>query len=264
MKIPLIGLGTWNLRGKECTQAVKHALEIGYRHIDTAHVYENHDAIKQGIHGWKREDLFITSKIALEQIDFDQIEHSIDAACNRALKELGTEYIDLYLLHWPDHTKPLHKIFKAMERLVQKKKVLYVGVSNFTIHHLEDLLKEGCNPSANQVEFHPYLYQKELLNFCEKHKTRLIAYRPLGKGKLLSEALVNKIGEKHQKNAAQILLRWLIQKEIPAIPKAGSEEHLRENLQVFDFTLSPPEMKQLDELNCNQRFCGPDDKEFSY
>ncbi|MGH7889698.1 MAG: aldo/keto reductase, partial [Thermodesulfobacteriota bacterium] len=189
MKLPLLGLGTWDLRGRECTKIVKLALQLGYRHIDTAHVYENHVAIQKGIGNFDRKQLFITSKIALEQIDPEKIETSVEAACDLALQELGTEYLDLYLIHWPRHTWPMSKILKAMENLAHQGKIKKAGVSNFTRHHLEDLLNDGCKPAANQVEFHPYLFQKELLEYCRLEKIQLISYRPLGKGELLSNPL---------------------------------------------------------------------------
>lgn len=264
-KIPEIGLGTWDLRGSECTKAVKHALEMGYRHIDTAHVYENHGAIAKGIAGFDRHELFITSKISLEnQLDPKHVEQSVEKACDLALKELKTDYLDLYLIHWPDAGLPIAAAFKTMEYLIDKGKINKAGVSNFTIHHLEDFRKEGCWPAANQVEFHPYLYQKDLLEYCKAHKIQLVAYRPFGKGKLLGEPLLGKIGEAHGKTGAQVVLRWLIQHGIPAIPKASSEEHMRANLAIFDFKLSDAEMQQLNALNRNERFCMPEHPAFNY
>src|SRR5689334_11008095 len=138
-KIPLIGLGTWELKGRECSKIVEKAIDLGYRHIDTAHVYENHRAIAKAIKGFDRSHLFLTSKIALDQVNFKNIEGSVEKACDRALKELGVDYLDLYLIHWADHTLALDKIFEGMQSLVKKSKILQAGVSNFTIHHLEDL-----------------------------------------------------------------------------------------------------------------------------
>ncbi len=264
MKIPLIGLGTWDLRGHECTQTVKLALELGYRHIDTAHVYENHEAIQKGIKGFDRKQLFITSKFPLEMLDAENISSSIEESCDLALKQLGTDYLDLYLIHWPHRTWPITEIFKVMETLVQKGKIKKAGVSNFTIHHLEDLLNDGHKPAANQVEFHPYLYQEELWQYCKVEQIQLIAYRPFGKGAVLKDPILKKIGSSHEKNSAQVILRWLVQKEIPTIPKASSEEHLAENLDVFDFELSAKEMHEIDKLNQDKRYCKADDSEFEY
>jgi 2,5-diketo-D-gluconate reductase B len=264
MELPLVGLGTWQLRGRECTRVVRKAISMGYRHIDTAHVYENHAAIGKALKDFDRSHLFLTSKIALEQIDLRSIASSVEKACDLALKELDVDYLDLYLLHFPDHTLPMAKIFKAIDKLVKKKKIRRAGVSNCTVHHLKDLLKEKCHPSANQVEFHPYLYQKDLWKFCRSQEIRLIAYRSLGKKQLLSDPVFKRIGKKHGKSPAQVILRWLVQKEIPVIPKAASEKHLRENLEIFEFTLTKAEMLEIDRLNKFKRFCMPDLAEFNY
>ncbi len=263
-KLPLIGLGTWELVGKACTYVVEKALDLGYSHIDTAHLYQNHAAIKKAIKKISRDKIFITSKLILDQIDFKRCEESVDEICNLALKELGTDYLDLYLLHRPDRSKPMKEVLQAMHLLAEKGKISYFGVSNFNIHHLQDMLNAGIQPSANQVEFHPYLYQKALWDFCKSHQIQLIAYRPLGKGALLAEPLLQEIGAKHKKSAAQIALRWSVQKGIPVIPKASSEKHLKENLNIFDFKLSDEEMSLLDRLNRNQRFCKPEWSDFDY
>jgi 2,5-diketo-D-gluconate reductase B len=254
-KIPLIGMGTWDLRGAACTKAVSIALELGYRHIDTAHVYENHTAISKALKKTDRSKIFLTSKISLDQIDCHNVASSVEKACDLALHELGVEYLDLYLIHWPDRTFPLTQIFKALEVLIDKEKIYRAGVSNFTIHHLQDLLDDGCKPWANQVEFHPYLYQKELLDYCRLQKIELVAYRPLGKGALFKEMLFKSIGQKHGKTPSQVILRWLVQQEIPVIPKASSREHLAENFAIFDFELAPTEMEQIATLHHGKRFC---------
>ncbi len=266
MELPEIGLGTWDLRGHECTKVVRLALDLGYRHIDTAHLYENHEAVAEGIKGNDRNGIYITSKLALsEQVDPHKPELSVEKACHRALKELKTDYLDLYLIHAPDRTFPLEAIFGAMEKLVAQKKVRRVGVSNYTVHHLQDLEKAGYRPFANQVEFHPYLNQQALLDYCDAHEIKLISYRPFGKGKLLSEeSLFSRIGARHGKSGAQVILRWLVQKEIPVIPKASSERHLKDNLEVFDFSLTREEMAQLDGLDKNKRYCRVNDPEHNY
>lgn len=266
MKLPLIGLGTWDLRGPACTKAVRQALEMGYHHIDTAHVYENHAAIKEGWKGFDRTKIYITSKIAVDrQVDVSKPEDTVQKACEMALQELGTDYLDLYLIHWPYREFPLDRIFRAMERLVAQGKIRKAGVSNYTIHHLEDLRQAGHTPFANQVEFHPYLNQKELLKYCQSHHVELIAYRPLGKGKLLQEEpLFDSIGQKYQKTGAQVILRWFLQQNIPVVVKSSSEKHLRENLAILDFSLSHAEMAQIANLDQNKRYCKPDHAEFRY
>jgi diketogulonate reductase-like aldo/keto reductase len=257
MELPQIGLGTWELRGRECSEIVKLALEIGYRHLDTAHVYDNHEAIRKAIKHLERSKLYLTSKIAVEsQVDKERVEESVRTACHQALKELGTDYLDLYLIHGPVSGYPLGQIFVAMEQLREEGKIHHAGVSNYGINRMEDLRKTGSIPYANQVEFHPYLFQQELLDYCRSHEIVLISYRPFGKGKLLSdEPLFSKIGERYQKSGAQVILRWLIQKGIPVIPKASSEKHLWDNFAIFDFSLSDDEVAEVDALNQNKRYC---------
>ena len=264
MRLPLLGLGTFELKGHLCTETVKQALEIGYRHIDTSINYENQEAIKKAIKGFDRKQLFITSKFELDMLDLKKIDASVEETCDLALKQLGTDYLDLYLIHWPHRAFPMSDVFKALEKLVKKGKIKKAGVSNFTIHHLENLLNDGCKPAANQVEFHPYLYQKELWEYCKAEKIELIAYRPFGQGPLLKDSILKKIGAAHHKNSAQVILRWLMQKEIPTIPKASSEKHLAENFAISDFELSTQEMHEIDKLNKNKRFCDIEDSEFDY
>lgn len=266
MQIPWIGLGTWELRGKESIRIVKKALELGYRHIDTASVYENHSEVGKGIKGFPREQLFLTSKISLDEVDDKLVESSVEKACDKALKELKVDYLDLYLIHWPDRKRPLEHIAWAMQHLVEKGKIRKMGVSNFTIHHLEDFLHAGLKVFANQVEFHPYLYQKKLLDYCKEHQIQLVAFRPFGKGKMFSQLdpIIGHLSQKYHKTAAQIILKWILQKEAVVIPKASSEKHLQENLSVFDFFLLPEEEKKLDSLNQIKRFCSPEFEEFNY
>ncbi|HSX04065.1 MAG TPA: aldo/keto reductase [Rhabdochlamydiaceae bacterium] len=265
LKIPLIGLGTYKLLGHKCEKVIKEALAIGYRHFDTAHAYENHQAVGKGLKGFDREKLFITSKIALEQVKDEKIMQSVDKACDKALKELGMDYLDLYLIHWPDRERPMIEILEAMNGLIKTGKVLHVGVSNYTIHHLKDALDAKLKVECNQVEFHPYLYQKELLQFCTQEGICLVSYRPFGKGELLDEEpAFAEVGKKHGKSGAQVILRWCVQKNIPVIPKASSKKHLEENFAIFDFSLTAKEMQALDRLNKNFRYCEIDTAEFDY
>lgn len=256
MELPLIGLGTYELTGDLGAQVVKEALALGYRHIDTAHIYQNHTAIHKAIQGFPRDKLYITSKIAVdEQVEAD-VARSVQKACNSALKELGTDYLDLYLIHWPKPGFPLEEIFLAMQQLAIQGKIRRAGVSNYNIRFLEELKKAGGTPFANQVEFHPYLNQRELLRYCEEHEITLIAFRPFGKGKLLrEEPLFSRIGKRYGKTGAQVILRWLIQQKIPVVPKASSKKHLEENLKIFDFALTEEEMLTLSSFDKNQRYC---------
>lgn len=262
--MPLLGLGTWNLRGKECTEIIEDALVMGYKLVDTAHAYENHKAVGLALQCIPRERVFLTSKLFIDTVDKKQVKRDVQKSCDLALKELGTDFLDLFLIHWPDRSKPLSEILAAMHELIRAGKVRSVGVSNFTIHHLQDLLNDGVIPHVNQVEFHPYLYQKDLWEFCEQNQIALQAYRPLGKGELLKEPIFEEIGDIYMKSPAQVILRWLIQKGIPTIAKASSREHLEENMDLFSFSLTEKEMRRLDTLGKEVRFCATDWADFEY
>lgn len=255
--IPSIGLGTLRLCGEECISTIRKAVELGYQHIDTAPVYHNHQDIAKSIAPFDRNNLFITSKYLPEQ-------GCIEAACDLALQELNLGYLDLYLIHWPDRNQPMEEILCSMEKLKVKGKIREFGVSNYTINHLKDMLDKGIKIPYNQVEFHPYLYQKELWEFCQKNQIQLISYRPLGRGELLTDPIFEKIAHKKQKTSAQVVLRWILQKKIPVLIKTSSEEHLKENFNIHDFSLTEEEMQLLDGLNCDKRFCVTKWADFNY
>lgn len=260
MKIPPIGLGTWELWKEKCVEVVKLALELGYRHFDTAHNYDNHREIGKAIHGFPRDQLFLTSKFTIPQLD----RVSVEETCDLALRELNIDYLDLYLLHFPDRNAPMRPILEVLEGLKATGKARHVGVSNCTARHLQDMLSWGIRPAANQVEFHPYLYQKELLEFCNKEKIRLISYRTLGKGTLVKEPFLKEMAEKYGKTPAQLLLRWCLDKGIPVIPKASSKEHLAANLAAEGFRLTPEDTATLDHLKKHRRYCNREWADFSY
>ncbi len=264
MKIPMLGLGTWQLNGSTCISGVKAALGMGYNHIDTAEMYGNENEVRQGMQGFDRKSIFITSKVWPESLSY---QHVIDA-CDNSLKRLGTGYLDLYLLHWPVHGADYKEVFRAFRKLVDDGKAKSVGVSNFTIHHLHDTLpiaKElGLQIAANEVEFHPGLYQKELLEFCSRNGIALIAYSPLGRGKVAGEKSLLEIAKKHGKTAFQVSLRWILQHGVVVIPKASSEKHLADNMGIFDFELSAEEMKAIDAMGGGDRIVVPAIAEFDY
>ncbi len=262
--IPLLGLGTWELRGEECTNVVREAVNLGYTHFDTAHIYENHQAVAKGLEGQRREKLFLTSKIADSQIDFGRSRGCIKEACDLALKELNTDYIDLYLLHSPNRKKPIEKIAEDLSRLMEVGKVRSIGVSNFTKRHLSDWFHAGGEAVVNQVEFHPELFQKELLDYCNEWKTKIISYRSLGKGKLLENEDLCVLAESLGRHPALVLLRWCIERQIPVIPKTTSYQHLKDNLEVFSFSLNAEQMRTLDQLNIDKRYCMNDSIDFDY
>lgn len=262
VKMPWFGLGVWRVEnGETVINSVKSAIHAGYRSIDTAAVYQNEDGVGVGIKesGISREDLFVTSKVW----NSDQGYESTLTAYEESLHKLGLDYLDLYLIHWPVAGK-YKDTWRALEKLYKDGKVRAIGVSNFHVHHLEDLMKDAeIKPMVNQVEFHPRLAQKELRAFCKEHGIQMEAWSPLMQGQLLdNETLVN-IGKNHQKSAAQVILRWDLQNGVVTIPKSIKEHRIRENADIFDFELSPAEMEQIDQLNQDKRV-GPDPDNFDF
>ncbi|MCH9609025.1 MAG: putative oxidoreductase [Chlamydiales bacterium] len=249
INIPLVGFGTWELRGEACQKSIETAYSLGYRHFDTALLYNNHTILKKVLSGCN--DVFISSKFMHYHLD----EMSVTECCMRTLEELGREKLDLFMMHYPDESRPMEMIIEELGSLVEKGLTRAVGVSNFTIAHLKRVLPVGAPLCVNQVEYHPYLNQKELLAFCNAHGLHLISFRSLGKGALIDDPILNEIGAKYGKSGAQISLRWLIQKGIPVIPKSTSKEHIKENFEVLDFHLSEEDFLRLDSLPQKPRFC---------
>ena len=252
VEMPILGLGTWQLdNGKETEEAVLCALMTGYRLIDTAQIYGNEESVGKALHksGILREEVFITTKLW----NSDHGYKPAIAACEGSLKRLGLSYIDLYLIHWPV-TGLRNETWKAMEILLEEGKCRAIGVSNYMIQHLDELLNgSSAIPAVNQVEFSPYLYQKDLLEFCCSSGIQLEAYSPLTRGLKLSDSKLVSMARKYYKNTAQILIRWALQRGIVAIPKSSKEENIRDNASVFDFTISPEDMRALDSFNENMR-----------
>ncbi|MET3319821.1 UNVERIFIED_ORG: diketogulonate reductase-like aldo/keto reductase [Peribacillus simplex] len=253
VKMPQLGFGVFKVKnGSETVESVKKAIEVGYRSIDTAAVYENEEGVGQAIResGISREELFITSKVWNTDQGFETTLQAFDDS----LKRLGLEYLDLYLIHWPGKDKYL-ETWKALEKLYNEGKVKSIGVSNFHVHHLEKLLANSeIKPVVNQIELHPLLTQVEIRDYCEKHDIKVEAWSPLGRGSLIEEPTINHIAKKHGKSSAQVLIRWHLQHEIVVIPKSITPYRIEENAQVFDFSLSLNEMNQIDALNKNERF----------
>jgi len=244
-RIPSVGLGTWSLKGAECRRVVKMALKLGYRHIDTAEMYGNEADIGAAMKDFDRSKIFVTSKVRGENLRYDDVIE----ACNRSLDALGTGYLDLYLIHWPVEEVPLEETLKAFRKLLDEGKIKSAGVSNFDKNLLETALKMADFPiTVNQVEFHPYKYRKNLLDFCKDSDVVVTAYSPLGVGKLLQDKVINEVAARYNMTAAQVCLRWSLQKGVVVIPKASSEAHLKENLDIFSWSLSEQDMKKLDSL----------------
>ncbi|WP_102261647.1 aldo/keto reductase [Mesobacillus jeotgali] len=262
VKMPWFGLGVFKVKeGSEVVESVKAALRNGYKSIDTAAVYRNEEGVGLGIKeaGVPREELFITTKVW----NSDQGYESTLQAFETSMEKLGLEYLDLYLIHWPVAGK-YKETWKALEKLYKDGRVRAIGVSNFHVHHLKDLMADAeIKPMVNQVEYHPHLAQTELLEFCKAEGIQMEAWSPLKQGELLSEPTITEIAEKHKKSPAQVILRWDLQNEVVTIPKSVKENRIIENADIFDFELSADDMDRLNSLNKNERV-GPDPDNFDF
>jgi 2,5-diketo-D-gluconate reductase B len=244
--IPVLGLGTWQLTGRRCRDRVADALAIGYRHIDTAEAYENHEAVAEGIRGADvdREEIFLTTKLWTDHLEPDRVLERGEAM----LGELGVDYLDLLLIHWPNPDIPLEGTLDAMMGLRDRGRIRDLGVSNFPASWLERAA-DHVPLICDQVEYHPRLGQDLLLRELRDRDMALVAYSPLAHGEALQEDLLDEIGKAHGRSRAQIALRWLVQQDgVAAIPKAGERSHLEENFAVFDFELTPDEMRRIHAL----------------
>jgi len=250
--IPRLGLGVYQSPPGQVTQkAVEYALKIGYRHIDTARIYNNESDVGSALRnsGIRREDVFITTKLW----NSDQGYETALKACDASLKRLGLKYLDLYLIHWPV-PEVRNQSWKALVQLLKDGKARAIGVSNYTIHHLTELLEQSVTvPMVNQVEFSPFLYQKQLLEHCEKNRIQLEAYSPLTQGEKLNHPRIQQISKKYNKTPAQVFIRWSLQHNLVTIPKSIREERIKENSQVFDYNLTTEDMRALDSLDENFR-----------
>ena len=259
IKMPLLGLGTYKAIDT-IENAIKAAYDAGYRHIDTAAFYQNEKQIGEAIRnlGIPRDQLFITSKLWYTEHGYEKTI----AACNQTLKLLGMDYVDLYLVHWPGTQEdgPRNPIirrdtWRAMEQLYNEGKCKAIGVSNYTVSHLKEMIEEGSKykvnifPMVNQFELHPKLTQKELIQYCKSHNIIVESYSPFGKGKLISNPELSQLATKYKVSVAQLIIRWLLQQDIVAIPKSDKPNRIVDNANVYHFEISEEDMKQIDALN---------------
>ncbi|WP_010500136.1 aldo/keto reductase [Paenibacillus elgii] len=264
--MPWFGIGVFKVEeGPELVDAVKAAVAHGYRSIDTAAIYDNERSVGQAIRealqetGLSREDLFVTSKVWNADLGYE----ATLAAYETSLEKLGLDYLDLYLIHWPVAGK-YKDAWRALEALYKAGRVKAIGVSNFQIHHLEDLMKDAeIKPMVNQVELHPRLSQQALRDFCAQHDIQIEAWSPLMQGQLLDNPVLQEISARHGKSVAQVILRWDLQHGIVTIPKSTKAHRIIENASVFDFELTSEEMARIDALNQNLRV-GPDPDNFDF
>ena len=257
-EIPALGFGTWQLKGEDCVEGVETALELGYRHIDTAQSYGNQDKVGKGIQNSDvdREDIWLTTKIWRDNLNREELKESVEDS----LEKLQTDYLDLLLIHFPFEEMDFEAVIKEMDELVEEGKVRNIGISNFTPEQMEEAQQLSDHDLlTNQVEHHPFLNQDGVLEKCREHDMMLTAYSPLARGDVLGNETLQEIGENYGKSEVQVALRWLIQQDnVAAIPKATSHDHIEQNLDIFDFELSDKEMETISELARSDRKVDPD------
>lgn len=262
MNIPLLGFGTWKLTGEVCVQAVSKALEVGYRHIDTADRYGNHREIAKAIHdsGIPRGDLFLVSKVWYTQLGYQEVI----ANANRFLEELQTNYLDLLLIHWPNRQIPIEETFGAFDELYKKGLIKNYGVSNHTIHHIEDILAKGFQPACNQVELHPSFNQKQMHDFCKEKNITLTAYSPLGMGEELKNPTVIELSQKYSVSPAQVILNWINARGIVAIPKSSKPENIEDNFKSQNWKMEESDVEKMNSIEQTPRLLTTAWQDFDY
>lgn len=259
VKMPVLGLGVYKAEnGKEVIQAIHNAFEAGYRHIDTASFYENEEGVGEAIRtsGINRSDIFLTTKVWNDDQGFESTLKAFDVS----LSKLGTDYVDLYIIHWPVPGK-FPETWRALEQLYDEGRVKAIGVSNFLVHHLDQVIKNcRIKPMVVQNEFHPRLVQQSLINFCRENNIQYEAWSPLMRGRILQNKTLKSIGKKYGKTTAQVVLRWDLQKGVVTIPKSVHRDRIIENAEIFDFRLNEQEVRQIDSLDTAERTgADPDD-----
>jgi 2,5-diketo-D-gluconate reductase B len=246
-RIPAIGLGTWELRGRICARVVEQAIRLGYRHIDTAQVYENERDVGEGIHAShiRRDEMFVTTKVWTTHF----APHNLERSVKESLTRLRMTEVDLLLLHWPNPQVPLEETLGALAHARQMGLTRHIGLSNFTVALIEQAVAACPAPLVcDQVEYHPYLDQAKVQDACRQNGLAMVAYSPIAQGNVRGDETLSDIGKAHGKSAAQVCLRWLVQQGAVAIPRTSKVERLSENIDVFDFMLSENEMSRISHL----------------
>jgi diketogulonate reductase-like aldo/keto reductase len=242
-KLPLVGLGTWALRGRDCARLTEQAIRIGYRAIDTAQMYENEQEVGEGVrNSGKRAEVVVTTKVQPTLL----APHDLERSVKESLAKLRLEVIDLLLIHWPNPRVPLVETLGAMAKMKRAGYVRAIGVSNFTVALVEQAVAVSVEPLVcNQIECHPFLDQSKVIAACRKHGIAVVAYSPIARGGAHGDAVLTRIGQAHGKSAAQVSLRYLVQQDIAVIPRTSKVERLEENFALFDFALSEAEMSEI-------------------
>ena len=247
VRIPIVGLGTWDLRGSICARMVEAAIKLGYRHIDTASMYGNEEAVGEGLRasGIKREEVFVTTKVWQSDLAPRDFEHST----RESLAKLKLPYVDLLLIHWPNPSIPLLGTIGALCKMKREGLARHVGVSNFTVALVAEAVRHATEPLAcNQIECHPFLDQSKVIAASRKAGMAVTAYSPIARGRAKGDAVLARIGKAYGKSAAQVCLRYLVQQDIVVIPRTSNASRLAENFALFDFALSAAEMKEIAAL----------------
>lgn len=265
---PIIGFGTYPLTSDACTNAVKHAIKVGYRILDTATYYKNFTDIAIALKDQDRHHFYIISKVWHDKQSSADVRKDIDLT----LKQLQTDYIDAYLVHWPNSEIPIEETLDTMDELRHQNKIRHIGLSNVTVNHLTRALELNIPITWVQIEMNPYFYDPVLLKFCKEHSIRVQAWAPLGRGKVNDDLLLAKLGKKYGKTAPQVAIKWILQHGCMPLPSSTSENHMRENMDVMDFTLTADEMKEIDQRaktgerkRCTKERIGFNDEfDFSY
>jgi len=252
-QVPALGLGTWGLSGRSGYDGVRQALDLGYRHIDTAQMYGNEIEIGKAIResGLDRDAIFLTTKLLPSNLRATAVKRSHD----ESLRRFGTPYVDLLLIHWPNEQMRLGETLGAMQELRAQGKTRFIGVSNFTVNMLREAVENHhADLLCNQVEYHPFLSQRRVLAALRSYNMMLTAYAPVARGRVFKDPTLNAIGEKYGKSGGQVALRWLIEQEgVAAVPKAAHYEHAAANIDIFDFQLSPEDHAAIDKLASGSR-----------
>ncbi|QRV17748.1 aldo/keto reductase (plasmid) [Haloterrigena salifodinae] len=245
-EIPIVGAGTWDVSGDAVKESVDTALEIGYTHVDTAEGYKNEAEIGEVLAEHDREDVFLTSKVLPSNLHYDDVFESLEVS----LEKLGTSYLDLYLIHWPNPAISLRETFNALERAHEEGLIRNVGVSNFSRYQLMFAQQVADVPIAvNQIELHPWYYREELLEYCQENDIVVEAAAPLARTELFDDPVLNDIADSYEKTPAQIALKWALQKDVVVVPKSTSAEHLRQNLDLFEWELDADDIARIDEID---------------
>lgn len=242
-ELPIVGFGTWDIGGETVQQAVRTALDNGYTHIDTAEGYHNEAEIGAVLEEYDRENVFLTSKVLPKNLNYDSLIEAFHASLDR----LGTDYLDLYLIHWPNPAISVRETFDAMATLHDRGLVRNVGVSNFDTYQLSAAQHVADVPIAvNQIEFHPWLQRPELIEYCRQTDTLIEAAAPLGRTDVLEDDVVGELAEKYDRSPAQVVLKWATEKDIVVLPKSTSSDHIRSNIELFEWTMADADIAALD------------------